>query len=97
MLSSFALIRDFDWAVIVERPLEEAYEALYASMLRTSVLALIGLGMALFASYFLARRVIRPVRVLSEGVERIGAGDLGYRSISRPVTKSKCSPTNSTR
>ena len=79
VLSSFALIRDFDWAVIVERPLEEAYEALYASMLRTSVLALIGLGMALFASYFLARRVIRPVRVLSEGVERIGAGDLGYQ------------------
>ncbi len=79
VLSSFALIRDFDWAVIVDRPLEEAYEALYASMLRTSVLALIGLGMALFASYFLARRVIRPVRVLSEGVERIGAGDLGYQ------------------
>jgi signal transduction histidine kinase/HAMP domain-containing protein len=79
VLSSFALIRDFDWAVIVERPLEEAYEALYASMLRTSVLALIGLGMALFASYFLARRVIRPVRVLSEGVERIGAGDLGFQ------------------
>src|SRR5882762_7370692 len=30
VLSSFALIRDFDWAVIVDRPVEEAYEALYA-------------------------------------------------------------------
>ena len=79
VLSSFALIRDFDWAVIVDRPLEEAYEALYASMLRTSALALIGLGMALFASYFLARRVVQPVRILREGVERIGTGDLGYR------------------
>ncbi|HVO95225.1 MAG TPA: GAF domain-containing protein, partial [Terriglobales bacterium] len=79
VLSSFALIRDFDWAVIVDRPVEEAYEALYASMLRTAALALIGLGMSLFASYFLARRVIRPVRVLSEGVERIGAGDLGHQ------------------
>jgi signal transduction histidine kinase/HAMP domain-containing protein len=79
VLSSFALIRDFDWAVIVDRPVEEAYQALYASMLRTSALALIGLGMALFASYFLARRVIQPVRILREGVERIGAGDLGYR------------------
>jgi signal transduction histidine kinase/HAMP domain-containing protein len=79
VLSSFALIRDFDWAVIVDRPVEEAYEALYASMLRTAALALIGLGMALFASYFLARRVIQPVRILREGVERIGAGDLGHR------------------
>src|SRR4029077_11637998 len=42
VLSSFALIRDFDWAVIVDRPVEEAYEALYASMLRTAALALIG-------------------------------------------------------
>ena len=79
VLSSFALIRDFDWAVIVDRPVEEAYEALYASMLRTAALALIGLGMALFASYFLARRVVQPVRILREGVERIGTGDLGYR------------------
>jgi signal transduction histidine kinase/HAMP domain-containing protein len=79
VLSSFALIPGFEWAVIVERPLEEAYEALYASMLRTSALFMIGLGMALFASYFLARRVIQPVRILREGVERIGAGDLGFR------------------
>ena len=35
--------------------------------------------MALIASLFLARRVVRPVRILREGVERIGTGDLGYR------------------
>jgi signal transduction histidine kinase len=79
VLTSFALIPALDWAVIIERPVEEAYETLYASMLRTSALFLIGLGMALIASWFLARRVVRPVRILSEGVERIGAGDLGYR------------------
>jgi signal transduction histidine kinase len=79
VLSSFAIIPDFGWAVIVDRPLAEAYEALYASMRRTAALLLIGLGMALFASYFLARRVVQPVRILREGVERIGTGDLGYR------------------
>jgi signal transduction histidine kinase len=79
VLSSFALIPGYDWAVIVDLPVAEAYEALYASILRTSILFLIGLGMALFASYFLARRVVRPVRTLREGVERIGTGDLGYR------------------
>src|SRR5262245_33953157 len=79
VLTSFALIPGLDWAVIIERPVEEAYETLYASMMRTATLFLIGLGMALIASWFLARRVVRPVRILSEGVERIGAGDLGYR------------------
>ena len=79
VLTSFALIPGLDWAVIIERPVEEAYETLYASMMRTSTLFLIGLGMALIASLFLARRVVRPVRILREGVERIGTGDLGYR------------------
>ena len=79
VLASFALIPGLDWAVIIERPVAEAYETLYASMLRTSTLFLIGLGMALIASLFLARRVVRPVRILREGVERIGTGDLGFR------------------
>jgi signal transduction histidine kinase len=79
VLSSFALIPGYDWAVIVDLPVAEAYEALYASILRTSILFLIGLGMALFASYFLARRVVQPIRILREGVDRIGTGDLGYR------------------
>jgi signal transduction histidine kinase/HAMP domain-containing protein len=79
VLTSFALVPGVDWAVIIERPVGEAYETLYASMIRTSTLFLIGLGMALVASLFLARRVVRPVRILREGVERIGTGDLGYR------------------
>jgi len=79
VLSSFALIHGFDWAIIVDRPVEEAYETLYASMVRTSALFLIGLGMALLVSYFLARRVVQPMRILRQGVERIGAGELGYR------------------
>jgi signal transduction histidine kinase len=79
VFSSFALIPSLDWAVIIDRPVDEVYETVYASMLRTSALFLVGLGMALIASLFLARRVVRPVRMLREGVERIGTGDLGYR------------------
>ncbi len=79
VISSFALIPRLDWAVFIERPASEAYEALYASLMRTSALLLIGLGMAILASYFVARRVLRPLGVLGEGVSRIGSGDLGFR------------------
>lgn len=79
VFSSFALIPGLDWAVFIERPVEEAYETLYASVLRTSSLLLVGLGMALLASLFVARRVVRPLRILRQGVERIGSGDLDYR------------------
>jgi signal transduction histidine kinase len=79
VFSSYAIIPTLDWAVMLERPIEEAYETLYASIIRTSTLLLIGLGMALFAGFFIARRVIQPIGTLREGVERIGGGDLGYR------------------
>ena len=79
VISSFALVPRLDWAVFIERPVEEAHEALYASLLRTSGLLLTGLALALFASFFVARRVIRPLRVLGEGVDRIASGDMGFR------------------
>ena len=79
VFSSHALIPILDWAVFVERPVEDAYEPLYASMLRTSSLLLVGLGLALLASLYLARRVVRPLQALREGVERISSGDLSSR------------------
>lgn len=79
VLSSYAYLPSLDWAVIIERPLEEAYEPLYASLLRTSTLVLIGLGIALLASVYVAQRVVRPLEALRWGVERIGKGDLNHR------------------
>ncbi|MBI2997317.1 MAG: HAMP domain-containing protein [Deltaproteobacteria bacterium] len=79
VISSYAIIPNLGWAVFIERPAQEAYEPLFASVLRTSSLLLIGLGVALLASLFVARRVGRPLQSLREGVERIGSGDLSLR------------------
>jgi two-component system, NtrC family, sensor kinase len=76
---AYAAIPDLGWAVLVERPTAEAYAPLYASILRTSVLLLVGLGMAALASFLIGRRVIRPVEVLRQGAAQIGAGTLGHR------------------
>jgi signal transduction histidine kinase len=79
VFGSSTVIPKLDWAVIIERPAKEAYESLYASLVRTSTLLLVGLGMALLASIFVARRVVSPLQKLRQGVGRIGAGDLSYR------------------
>jgi signal transduction histidine kinase/HAMP domain-containing protein len=78
VLSSYVYLPNLDWAVIVERPLAEAYEPLYASLLRTYTLVTIGLGVALLATLYVARRVVRPLEALRWGVERISEGDLNY-------------------
>jgi signal transduction histidine kinase len=76
---AYAAIPALGWAVLVERPADEAYAPLYASIRRTAVLLLLGLGMAVLASLLISRRVVRPVRVLRQGAARIGAGELGHR------------------
>ena len=50
VISSNAFIPSLQWLVIVERPAEEAYAPLYAAMLRTSALLLVGFSMAVLAS-----------------------------------------------
>jgi signal transduction histidine kinase len=76
---AYAVIPNLGWAVLVERPTAEAYAPLYASILRTSVLLLVGLGMAILASLLISRRVVHPVEVLRQGAARIGAGALDHR------------------
>jgi len=79
VISSYALVPGVDWAVFIERPVEDAYEPLYASILRTSSLLLVGLGVALLATLLVGRRVVRPLETLRHGVARIRNGDLTTR------------------
>ena len=79
VISSYALVPGLDWAVFIERPVDDAYEPLYASILRTSSLLLVGLGVALLATLLVSRRVVRPLETLRHGVERIRKGDLTTR------------------
>ena len=85
VLSSSALIPGLDWAIIVDRPVEEAYEPVYASMLRTSGLLLVGLGMALIASLFLGRRELLTGGALAQLLEE-GSQSVQLRAEASPVT-----------
>ena len=79
VFSSYAALADLDWVVFVERPADEVYGPLYASIRRTAALLLVGLGMALLASLLVARRILRPLQTLRHGVQRIGRGNLAFR------------------
>ena len=55
VFSAYAAIPELGWVVFVERPTNEAYAPLYASILRTSLLLLVGLGMATLASLLISQ------------------------------------------
>ena len=79
VLSASAPIAPLGWAVLIEQPLVEAFEPIRWSIYRTVGLALFGVLLAVLASLALARRMVRPIRALTEGAGRIGSGDLGHR------------------
>ena len=79
VLTAFAPVVPLGWFVLVEQPLTEAFGPIRASILRTALLALIGVGLAVLASLLLARRMARPIQALQVGAARIGTGDLTHR------------------
>ena len=76
VLTAFARIDPLGWIVFVEQPVSEVYATLNASILRTGLLILLGLAASIVASLAFARSMVRPIAVLQEGAQRIGAGDL---------------------
>ncbi|OGQ75667.1 MAG: hypothetical protein A3G40_11355 [Deltaproteobacteria bacterium RIFCSPLOWO2_12_FULL_57_22] len=79
VLTASAPIAPLGWLVFVDLPLEEAFAPLYASIYRTALLALLGIGLSVVASLFLARKMVTPIRAIQAGAARIGAGALEQR------------------
>ena len=75
------MVAPLHWLVFAELPVKEAYAPLYAAMLRAGVLLLVGLAFAFVAGLLLARRMVVPIRTLSEGATRIGKGDLAQQIV----------------
>ena len=63
VISSHAFIPSLQWMVFIERPAEEAYTPLYASMLRTSGFLLVGFSGGA-GELVCGRRVVRPIESL---------------------------------
>jgi signal transduction histidine kinase len=79
VLTAHAAITPLGWLVFLEQPVGEAFKPVYASIVRSVLLLLAGLGLSVLASLVLARKIVRPIRVLQAGAAVIGAGDLGHR------------------
>jgi signal transduction histidine kinase len=76
VLSAYASIPSLGWHVFVEQSIAEAFAPLYESLKRTGILLLAGLVLSLVASLLVARRMVEPIRAVTQGAARIGAGEL---------------------
>ena len=79
VLAAMAQIPGVDWSVIVKQSLAEAYRPIYAALWRTAVLLVAGAVIAAMLAYWLTQRMVGPIRLLEDGVDRIGAGQFDHR------------------
>ena len=79
VLAAMAPIPSVDWNVIVKQPLAEAFGPLYTALWRTVALLVAGAVLAAVLAWWLAQRMIGPIRLLEDGVTRIGAGQFDHR------------------
>src|SRR5512140_143685 len=79
VFSAHAAIPTLHWTVFVESPRAEVLAPLYTSILRMGLVLAAGLLLSMIASFFLARALVRPLRALETGAERIGRGELEQR------------------
>jgi adenylate cyclase len=68
-----------DWTAIVALPTAEAYQPIRAALWRTAFLLLAGVAFAAALAYWLARRMIGPIKALEDGASHIGAGEFNHR------------------
>jgi signal transduction histidine kinase len=67
------------WRVFVEEPLSLAYAPLESALVRTALLLVAFLVLAVATSVLLARRMVRPIKSMQLAAARIGEGALDHR------------------
>lgn len=79
LIVAAAPVTGVGWMVFVEQPLAEAFAPIYAALWRTFALLLAGGVLAAALAYWLAHRMTRPIQLLEDGADQIGAGNFEHR------------------
>ena len=79
VLSAHAGVAKTGWIVFVELPTREALAPVYATLAQTALILGFGLLLAAIMGVLTARRMVRPIRALQAGADRLGQGDLAQR------------------
>jgi len=79
VLTTHAPVGVAGWSVFVEQPTEEAFAPVKESIVRTVIVFVAGIVLALFAAYVLARRLSQPILAVQRGAARLASGDLETR------------------
>jgi HD-GYP domain-containing protein (c-di-GMP phosphodiesterase class II) len=79
MLGTYSPVVNLEWAVVVQKPREEAYRGVYEMQRTARLLALLAVLLSVGISIYAARRITNPLEVLTESSRAIARGDFSQR------------------
>jgi HD-GYP domain-containing protein (c-di-GMP phosphodiesterase class II) len=79
MLGTYSPVTALDWAVVVQKPREDAYRGIYEMQRTGRLLAWLAVFLSVGLSIFSARRVTNPLQVLAQSSRAIARGDFSQR------------------
>jgi HD-GYP domain-containing protein (c-di-GMP phosphodiesterase class II) len=79
MLGTYSPVTALNWAVVVQKPLREAYSGVYEMERTARLLALLAVFLSIGVSIFAARRMTNPLQVLTQSSRAIARGDFSQR------------------
>jgi HD-GYP domain-containing protein (c-di-GMP phosphodiesterase class II) len=79
MLGTYSPVTNLEWAVIVQKPRDEAYSSVYEMQRSERILAMFAIGLSIGVGVIAARRITNPLEVLTESSHAIARGDFSQR------------------
>jgi len=79
MLGTYSPVTSLDWAVVVQKPREEAYRGIFEMQRMGRLLALLAVFVSVGLSIFAARRITSPLQILAQSSQAIARGDFSQR------------------
>ncbi len=79
MLGTYSPVTTLNWAVVVQKPRDEAYSSVYEMQHTARVLAIVFVIISIGVGIVAARRITNPLEVLTESSHAIARGDFSQR------------------
>ena len=79
MLGTYSPVTNLEWAVVAQKPRDEAYSSVYEMQRSARILAIFAIALSIGVGIIAARRITNPLEVLTESSHAIARGDFSQR------------------
>ncbi len=79
MLGTYSPVNNLNWAVVAQKPRDEAYSSVYDMQRTARILAIFAIALSIGVGVIAARRITNPLEVLTESSHAIARGDFSQR------------------